>query len=106
MDTLEGLLYLETCNGMETWHLAVEDPKNKDHTRVIECRSQRAGKSERRFGRKRGGYWKFKAFRFKGKIKTIKTLDRSLHDIWYNLSDDSFRQIPVSELKKLEEWTD
>ena len=106
MDTLEGLLYLETFNGMETWHLAVEDPKNKDHTRIIECVEEKVRNLDRKFGRKRSGHWKFKAFRFKGKIKTIKTLDRSLHDLWFGLSDDNFRQIPVSELKKLEEWTD
>ena len=106
MDTLTGLLYFETCKGIESWCLAVEDPKDHTKTRIFRCKGQEAGDPERKFSRKRGGAWKFKAYKFNGRIEKIETVNRSLHEIWDDLPEDSFRQFQVTELRKLEGWTD
>ena len=106
MDTLTGLLYLETCKGIESWCLAVEDPQDHTKTRIIKCKGKKAGNTERNFSRKRGGMWKFKAYKFNGRIEKIEIVNRSLHGIWNDLPEDSFRQFQVTELRKLEGWTD
>ena len=94
MDTLEGLLYFETCKGIENWCLAVEDPKDKTKTKIFRCKDQEAGDPDRKFSKKRGGAWKFKAYKFNGKIEIVKTYERSLHEIWNYLPENSFRCFP------------
>ena len=106
MDTLEGLLYFETCKGIESWCLAVEDPKDKTKTKIFRCKGQEAGDPDRKFSKKRGGAWKFKAYKFNGKIEKVEICERSLHEIWNDLPEDGFRCFPLSELKKLDRWTD
>ena len=106
MDTLEGLLYLETCKGIENWCLAVEDPKDKTKTKIFRCKNQEAGDPDRKFSKKRGGAWKFKAYKFNGNIEKIETVNQSLRSIWNDLPENSFCCFPLSELKKLDRWTD
>lgn len=106
MDTLKGLLYFETCKGIENWCLAVEDPQDKARTKIFKCKGQEAGNPDRKFSKKRGGAWKFKAYKFNGRIEKIETVNRSLHSIWDNLPEDSFRQFQITELRKIEGWTD
>jgi len=106
MDTLTGLLYLETCKEIENWCLAVEDPKDKTKTKIFRCKDQEAGDPDRKFSKKRGGMWKFKAYKFNGKIEKVETINQSLRSIWNYLPEDGFRQFQVTELRKLEGWTD
>lgn len=106
MDTLKSLLILETCNGRENWLLAVEDPKDSSKTRIFKCKERKAKETHIGTSNKRGGLWKFKAFRFRGEIENVKTNERSITQIWHDIPADCFKQIPISELKKLKEWTD
>ena len=105
MNTLEGLLYFETCKGIENRCLAVEDPKDKTKTKIFRCKGQEVGDTDRKFSKKRG-VWKLKAYKFNGKIEKVETVNQSLRSIWNDLPDDSFRCFPLSELKKLDRWTD
>ena len=106
MDTLEGLLYFETCKGIENWCLAVEDPKDKTKTKIFRCKDQEARDPDRKFSKKRGGAWKFKAYKFNGRIEKVETVNRPLRSIWNDLPENSFHCFPLSELKKLDRWTD
>ena len=106
MDTLNSLLILETCNGKENWLLAVEDPKDSSKTRIFQCKEREAQCREVSNSHKKGGHWKFKAFRFKGEVEKVEIKERSITQIWHDIPKDCFRQISINELKKLKEWTD
>ena len=106
MDTLNSLLILETCNGKENWLLAVEDPKDLSKTRIFKCKEREARRREVFNSHKRGGLWKFRAFRFNGEVEKVETNERSITQIWPDIPKECFRQISINELKKLKEWTD
>ena len=106
MDTLKGLIYLETCDKIENWCVAVEDPRDSSKTRIIKCNDETWNGLEKINSNKRGGHWKFKAFRFNGNIKSIETIGRSLSQIWSDIPESCYNQIPLSELKKLDGWID
>jgi hypothetical protein len=105
MDTLKGLVYIETCKGVDVFCLAVEDPNDSNKTRIFKGKERKANE-ERKFSKKRGGSWKFKAFRLIGKIENVEIVERSISQVIPNIPEDLYQQIPLSELKKLKEWTD
>jgi hypothetical protein len=107
METLKGLVYLETAHGEDTWCLAVEHPDG-ERTRIIRCKSVKSVEREEgtKTSHKRGGLWIFKAFRFKGKVDSIVTNPRPITEIWSHMPENVFQRIPVSELRKLKEWID
>jgi hypothetical protein len=113
MDTLRGFIYLETSSSRidrkETWCLAVENPKNSMESIIIKCRAKKIYGSdyyEKTSSNKRGGHWKFKAFRFNGNIDKIEASEKPIIKIIPNLPESFYKQIPLSELRKLKEWTD
>ena len=111
MDTLKGFVYLETSSmGLdkeEAWCLAVEDPKNSMGSIVVKCRAKETcNHNERARSNKRGGYWKFRAFRFNGNIDKIEASRKPITKIFPNLPESYYSQIPLSELKKLKRWID
>ncbi len=114
MDTLKGFVYLETSNsgldrGKEAWCLAVEDPKNSMESIVVKCRAKETrdfNYNRKTSSKKRGGYWKFRAFRFNGNIDKIETSKKPITKIIPNLPEFCYSQIPLSELRKLDGWID
>jgi hypothetical protein len=104
MDFLKGLVWVESCGGLETWCFAVEDPKNSSQSIVFKCKSKEI--QERGYSKKRSGMFKFKAFRFIGKIEKKEVIKKPILKIISDLSEDCFQDIPLTELKKLKEWTD
>jgi len=116
MDTLKGFIYLETLSmGLdrreEAWCLAVENPKNSMESIVVRCRAKKTCGGdyyyfEKTNSKKRGGHWKFKAFRFNGNIEKIEASKKPVTKIIPSLPESCYSQIPLSELKKLDGWTD
>jgi len=109
MDTLKGFVYLETSDRKEAWCLAVEDPKNSMESIVVKCRAKEIrGRNYEKINnsKKRGGHWKFKAFRFNGNIDKIEASKKPITKIILNLPESCYSQIPLSELKKLDGWID
>lgn len=114
MDTLKGFVYLETLStGLgkkeEAWCLVVENPKNSMESIVVKCRTKETRNYnyyERTSSKKRGGHWKFKAFRFNGNIDKIEVSRKPITKIFPNLPESYYHQISLSELKKLNEWID
>lgn len=109
MDFLKGLVWEESCGGLETWYFAVEDPKNSSQSIVFKCKSKEIQEETilRGFSKKRSGMFnKFKAFRFIGKIEKKEVRKKPILKIFPDLSKDCFQDIPLTELKKLKEWTD
>ena len=110
MDTLKGFVYLETIGGKESWNLAVEDPENLNYTRIIKCKGKYkyryTYRSTTDFSHKRGGNFKFKAFRFMGKVEKIETREYPVTSIMKSLPENLYQQIPIIELRKLEGWID
>ena len=106
MDSLKGLIWLESMDGIEKWCLAVEDPENQNRTRVFRCFGEEArpehinGKSSN----KKGGHWKFKAFRFNGNIEKMEVIERPLIKIIPDIPTNLYQYFPITELKKLEGW--
>ena len=103
MDTLKGILYLETCAGVENLCLAVEDPKDLSRSIIIKCKGREP--RNRDFSRKRG-VWKFKAFRFRDNVESLVEVEKPISCLIPDLPDSLYQQIQVNELKKLKEWTD
>ena len=107
MDFLKGLVWEESCGGLETWCFAVEDPKNSSQSIVFKCKSKEIQENILRgYSKKRSGMFKFKAFRFIGKIEKKEVIKKPILKIISDLSEDCFQDIPLTELKKLKEWTD
>ena len=116
MDTLKGFVYLETSNSgldkrEEAWCLAVENPKNSMESIVVKCRTKTKetrnySYHEKTSSKKRGGHWRFKAFRFNGNIDKIEASKKPITKIIPNLPESCYSQIPLSELKKLNGWID
>lgn len=107
MDFLKGLVWEESCGGLETWCFAVEDPKNSSQSIVFKCKSKKIqGNILRGCSKKRSGMFKFKAFRFIGKIEKKEVIEKPILKIISDLSEDCYQDIPLTELKKLKEWTD
>lgn len=105
MDTLKGLIYLETCGGIDTWCLAVEEPGNSEHTRIFKCKGiVSVIKGERKISSKKAGHWRFKVFRFRD-IEKVETIEVPVTCLMGGI-DNLIQQFPISELKKLKEWTD
>ena len=104
MDFLKGLVWEESCGGLETWCFAVEDPKNSSQSIVFKCKSKEIQK--RGYSKKRSGMFKFKAFRFIDKIEKKEVIKKPILKIISDLSEDCFQDIPLTELKKLKEWID
>ena len=97
MDTLKGLIYLETANEKGIWYLAVDSTR----TRVFKGRERR--RLEFTKSNKRSGVWKFKAFRFNGGAEVV---ERPITKIIPIVPESSFSQFPISELRKLKGWKD
>ena len=107
MDTLKGFVYQETVGGTKSWNLAVEDPKNKNHTRIVRCKKMKVSRSRSiGYSHKRGGYYKFKAFRFNGMVEKVEILKNPVTSIMPSLPENLYSQIPIIELRKLKEWID
>jgi hypothetical protein len=108
MDTLKGIVYLETTStGLrreDAWCLAVEDPGNSMESIVVKCRAKETSNCETTKSNKRGGHWRFRAFRFNGNIDKIEAREKPITKIIPNLPESCYSQIPLSELKKLDGW--
>ena len=101
MDTLRGLLYLETTNGEERLCAAVEDPKTKSLTHILVCKGKSA-KEREGFSKKRGT-WKFRAYKFRD-LERVDNVEKGIERIIPNVPESLYIRIPISELKKLELW--
>ena len=114
MGTLKGFVYLETSNsgvgrGEEAWCLAVENPKNSMESIVVKCRAKETcnyNYHEKTSSKKRGGHWRFKAFRFNGNIDKIEASKKPITKIIPDLPESCYSQIPLSELRRLDGWID
>lgn len=113
MDTLKGFVYLETLNSgikrEEAWCLAVEDPENSRESIIVKCRAKEICGDyfyEKTNSHKKGGHWRFKAFRFNGNIDKIEASKKPITKIIPDLPESCYSQISLSELKKLDGWID
>ena len=113
MDTLKGFVYLETTSNLvdreERWCLAVEDPKNLMESIDVKCRAKKICDGDyykKTNSKKKGGHWKFRAFRFNGNIDKIKVSKKPITKIISDLPESCYNQIPLTELKKLDGWID
>ena len=106
MDTLKGIIWEESCKGIETWCLAVEDPNNSSHSIVFRCFPKEIRAGIRGFSKKRCGMFKFRAFRFDGKIEKKEKLSKPVTRLMPDVPEECYHQIPITELKKLKEWID
>ena len=104
MDTLKGIIYWETTNGIESLCAAIQDPNNPSLSHILRCKGRPEPPMRRISNKKRN--WKFKAYRFMDLEKeeeVEKTIERVIPDLPENL----YSQIPISELKKLKlGWID
>ena len=105
MDSLKGLIYLETAEGEDSWCLAVEVPKDSSRTIIIKCKGRESCERLRKVSsNKKGGHWKFKAFRFNGNIEKMEVIEIPLIEIMPGIPKDLYEYFPITELKKLEGW--
>lgn len=105
MDFLKGLVYLETTKGEDSWCLAVEAPKDSSRTIIVKCKGRESCERLRKVSsNKKGGHWKFKAFRFNGNIEKMEVIERPLIKIIPDIPTNLYQYFPITELKKLEGW--